>query len=232
MGDKVMDGGREGGERALPLESLGFKPVAVADGAELYPGQREDYERGVARRELIAEAHATPLPGPLLEAFAHVPEVIAGLRVRPLVHYDLVILQRLKSPLLEQLRKAVDKGGDKVGGDKVGEDKVGDKGKTEFSEEQGYEMILQFTMPAREAAALAAKGPQAFREAALERIGLKLGPVAVGLLVQAVEREFVRAFSTAIEYGPGEAGGVEGAVTFQQPPAAPRTTGSAGGCAI
>jgi len=177
---------------------------------ELYPGHAKDLADRNQRNRRRAAANSVPLPGPLLDAFAHVPQTVAGRTVRALVHFDFVILQKLASPLLAHLRG-------------------GTKQATAYTDEQGYEMVYQFTRPVREIAAEIARegrdfAPK-FKAAALETIGLSLGPVEVGLLVQAVEREFIRAFSTRLGYEarPGEPGQV-----FTTPPPAP-TTASAGG---
>lgn len=189
------------GERKLKRKA---RPV------ELYPGHAQDVAARDQRNQRRAAANAVPLPGPLLDAFAHVPQTISGRTVRPVMHYDFVILQKLDSPLLKHL-------------------KGGTKKATAYTDEQGYEMVYQFTQPIREiVAAIARDGREfagRFKAAALETIGLSLGPVEVGLLVQAVEREFLRAFSTRLGYEakPGEPGQV-----FTTPPPAP-TTASAGG---
>jgi hypothetical protein len=182
------------------------QPTPAPGGEELYPGHAADHARQERRAAAIAAANREILPGPLLDAFASVPEEIAGLRVRPLVHYDFVLLRKLESPLLRQ---------------------ADSQSKTPFGDEEGYEMVLQFTRSVKEAAALVARGREHFRQQALEQIGMRLGPVEVGLLVKAVEREFLRAFSTVIQYSPTSDGNTGGTV-FTPPPADP-TTASAGG---
>lgn len=179
-----------------------------ADTPELYPGHAAEVARNERRATAIAEAGRDPLPGPLMDAFTGVPDQVAGLQVRPLVHYDFVILRKLDSPLLRQFN---------------GTDK------TPFTDEQGYEMIYQFTRPVRAAADLAAKGREVFQRTAVDEIGMRLGPVEVALLVKAVEREFIRAFSTVIKYQAGAPGpSANGEQVFPQPPADVKT-GSAGG---
>ena len=177
---------------------------------ELYPGHAADQQRQAGRAREIARATAAVLPGPLADAFAGAPTVIAGLTVRPLVHYDFVLLRKLGSPLLKQLDAAV-----------TGE------ARTPITDEQGYEIIWQFTRPIREVIAAVALGPEKFRERAITDIGLTLGPIEVALLVKAVEAEFLRSFATKLKYGspPAES---EGTV-FTPPPAPAATTASAGG---
>jgi hypothetical protein len=177
---------------------------------ELYPGHEKDLAALRERSDAHVAAATAVLPGPLAGAFDDTgPGPIAGLRVRRLVHYDFVLLKKLDSPLLRQLSAAPG-------------------GKTEFDDESGYEMILQFTRPVLEVRALVERGRKAFRQLALEEIGLRLGPLEVAMLLKAVEAEFVRAFSTVVKYSSPESPESSGTV-FTPPPALPTTTGSAGG---
>lgn len=178
--------------------------------AELYPGAAADLARKAERDARTAAANASVLPGALAAAFASEHATIGGLTVRPVVHYDFVILRQLGSPLLTQLGGAISA-----------------EARTPFDDEQGYEMVWQFTRPIREVIAALAQGRDHVREIALETIGLTLGPVEVALLVKAVENEFLRAFATVVKYGSPPAEG-DGTV-FTAPPAAARTTASAGG---
>ncbi len=183
----------------------------------LSPENRAILERQAQTLEAEARAqvaaNAEVLPGPLREAFAGIPEEVAGLRVRRLVHWDFVILRRMESPLLDQLS--------------------GNASSTKpYTDDQGAEMVWQFTRPCEEVDALIEKlGVAGARSAAKREIGMKLGPLEVGLLVKSVEREFVRAFSTAVKYGrkPGESGGA-GETVFTGPATTPALkTDSAGG---
>ena len=186
---------------------------------ELYPGFRKEARAAAKRAQGMSEAAAEPLPGPLREAFAPEPVQAGGLRVRPLVHYDFVILRRLDSPLLKQLAAAADKARGR---------KKSANAETPWTDEDGYEMIYQFTRPAEEVAAFFARyGVQArarFREVALREIGFKLGPVEVAALIPAVVSAFMNAFSTRVKFEPKDPGGDGG---FQSPP--PGATASAGG---
>ncbi len=190
---------------------------------ELYPGYAEEQRRHLERIAAIEAAAREPLPGPLLDAYANVPFEIQGFKIRPLVHYDFVMLTKLDSPLLQQLRGAKE---------------------TTFSDEQAYEMVWQFSRPARVVAdelnayernarvanpaatdaEIATAVRAAFRQRALEQVGLSLTFVEAGLLVKAVEREIIRAFTTALKFQPKVA---EGANFTAPPPAA--ATGLAGG---
>lgn len=186
---------------------------------ELYPGHAAEAARHEARGAILSEANATPLPGPLLDAFAHVPEEIGGLKIRALVHYDFVLLKKLGSPLLDQLKR---------GAKSVQDQTAEPQQTTTFSDEQSYEMILQFSRPIEAAAALVEKGVAHFRTTAIREIGMKLGPVESALLVKAIEKEFIRAFSTVIKYVARDPGGSGEGAVFTQPPVVPKTDPAGG----
>jgi hypothetical protein len=175
---------------------------------ELYPGQSAEQARRQRRHAAIEAAKPNPLPGPLAEVFAGVPEEVAGLTVRRLVHYDFVILKQLESPFLAVLAGQVT---------------------TQYTEEQGYELVWQFTRPIREVARVVKLGREAVAAEALREIGMEVSPPDLPVLVKAVVREFIRTFITVVSYEP-QAAGAEGTV-FTPPPAG-QMTGSAGGSNI
>lgn len=198
-----------------PAENLSAIPIQHLASPELYPGYAAELAKKQRRDQAIVQANAEPFPGPLLDAFAGLPQTIGGLTVRPLVHFDFLLLRLLNSPILQHMVKEQGEG----------------PTKTEMLEEQVYDLCLLFTMPCREAAAIIQKpdGPEAFREASIDRIGLSLSPLHVTLLLKAVEREFARAFSTVVGLKPASvAAEEEGKQVFTQPPADQRT-GSVGG---
>ena len=171
-----------------------------------------------------AEAAATPLPGPLAGAFAPEIQEVAGLRVRAPRHYDFVAMQVLDSPLLKEFAAASRAARLKAMGRKVKR-----RAPTIWSDQQGYEIIYQFTRPVEELVALVSapnrsRAVAEYRERALREIGLRLGPVEVQLLVKAVTMEFDRYFSAWLKYAPKDGGG--GETVFTTPPAG---TGPAGG---
>lgn len=195
---------------------------------ELYPGHAAELSRHLARIAGIEAAAREPLPGPLNDAYANVPFEISGFKVRPLVHYDWVLLTKLDSPVLQHLRK-------------VESDTAPS---TPFSDEQAYELVWHFSRPCKTVAAeiaayerdarranpalsdgeILAGVRQRFRDRAIEEIGMVLGVVEAGLLVRAVEREIIRAFATGVKYMPRKTE----SENFTAPPVVPMT-GSAGG---
>ena len=224
--------------------------ILKGDGAALPPGQDDTFEgldprvRATLERQqarlqgdagLSAQASATPLPGPLAGAFAPDQAEIAGLRVRAPRHYDFVALQVLDSPLLKEFAAA-----SKAAKLKALGRRVRPRPPTPWTDQQGYEIIYQFTRPVEELIALvtAPNRSQAvaqYREQALRAIGLRLGPVEVQLLVAAVTREFDRYFSTWLKYTPKDTGS-GGETVFTTPPAgtapAGGSTTTAGSAAI
>lgn len=172
---------------------------------ELFPGAEAEFARRMRRESAKGQGKLNPLPGALTSAFADVPEVVGGLQVRPLVHYDFVILKRLSSPFLPAF---------------LGQEEV------QYTEEQGYEFVWQFTRPVMEVKHVVELGRQAVTNEAVKEIGMKVGPRDLTLLMKAVIREFIRAFCTAVEYQqtPTEGNGT----VFSAPPAS-QTTGSVGG---
>jgi len=210
---------------ALPdiLKGDGAAPNPAHDDsfAGLSPETRAVLERQQSQMHagaaLSAQAAARPLPGPLAAAFAGQPQEVAGLRVRQPRHYDFVALQVLDSPLLKEFEAAAKAARLKALGKKIRR-----RPATPWTDEQGYEIIYQFTRPADELVALV-QAPdrqaavKAYRDRALREIGLKLGPVEVAMLVAAVSREFETYFSTWLRYQ-SKAQGSAGETVFSTPP--------------
>lgn len=172
---------------------------------------REEWVERCRREGAKGRANAEVLPGPLAGAFpTEAGREVAGLRMRPLVHYDYVILRRLDSPLY---RKVLELGKPES-----------DRQEVAFEDEDGYEMVWQFTRPVKEVAGVLARGRQAVRQAAVEEIGQRLGALEVQELVRLAVENFVAASSTAVGYRTPSG---EGGEVFTGPPA--RGTGSAGG---
>ena len=180
---------------------------------EPYPGYDAERRQTERRDALRVAARAEPLPGPLLDAFAGVPEEIAGFRLRPVVHYDFVLLRLLDSPILKHLAGNAER----------------ESGPTPLTDDDSYVLIYQLSQPIQVWVDWWEKHPDrpraaaAFRRLARAEIGLKHGPLEVALLIRAAEREIVRAFSTVVKYAPKETSG-----DFLSPPA-PKETASAGG---
>jgi hypothetical protein len=187
---------------------------------ELYPGHAAEAAARTRHLQKAATAAVDPLPGPLLDAFTTGPQTVAGFSIRPLVHYDFVILRQLNSPLIAQLQATA-----------AAQATPGaPPPRTPFTDQDAYEVIYLLTRPCREAAAMLAQGAERYRAVSAESIGMVVGPVDMALLVRAIEREVVRAFSTALSYEPRESNPPDGTQVFPQPPAPHSpTTALAGG---
>lgn len=168
------------------------------------------------RRESAGEANCDPLPGPLALAFPARPIRVGAFSVRPVSGLDLVVLRGLDSPLIKQMAEAR----------KPKEQRKA----TEFSDEAGWEMVLQFLLTDEEAEAELAKGREHFRKRARQEIGRRMNPIIVNQIVQAIVEQFLVAFTTAVEFSKSSTGEPKNDEVFTKPPTTP-TTGSGGGSA-
>jgi hypothetical protein len=166
------------------------------------------------RRESVAEANADPLPGPLALAFPARPIRVGAFSIRPISNLDFTILRALNSPLIRQMAE--------------GAKPEDQRQKTSFTDQEGYEMCLQFLLTDEAAEAEIVKGVEHFRALAREKIGRQLNPVLTGQIIAAVAKQFEVMFQTALQFNQANAGEPVNEQVFTQPPAAPRTA-SAGG---
>jgi hypothetical protein len=211
MGPDILHGE---GETADPRQDDSFEGLSPETRAALSAQQRGLH----ANAATSAEASARPLPGPLAQAFAPRIEEVAGFKVRAPKHYDFVALQVLESPLLEEFKAASRAARLRALGKKVKR-----RPPTPWTDEQGYEIIYQFTRPAEELIGLVQAADRkaavlAYRQKALREVGLQLGPVEVALLVAAVSREFESYFATWLRYENKAAASGNGETVFTMPP--------------
>jgi hypothetical protein len=173
-----------------------------------------ELERESARRIALADVAADPLPGPLALAFPSQPIRVGAFAVRPVVGIDIPLLKQLDSPLLKQMAEA---------GKPAAE-----RQPTQFTDQDGWEMVLLFLSPPERIEAELARGREHFRKLARELVGLAMNPVLIGMLVDAVAQQFRRTFETAVEFTGKNTGTTETNAFFTRPPATPKTA-SAGG---
>jgi len=162
------------------------------------------------RRELIAVAAASPLPGPMLEAFRNQPVEVAGIKLRPLVARDIATLKELGSPFIEhllELSRPVDQ-----------------RKETPWTDEQAFESIYLFTVPSKVAVQLIRTGRAAYNAAAADLCG-DLTVAALVELTQAVTALILASFATSVNYAPVKSGNTE---TFTPPPPRPATASGGG----
>ncbi len=166
-----------------------------------------------ARVEAREAANVTPAPGPLLDAFLPEPLTVAGFTLRPAVYSDFLILRRIESPILAEMREL--------------SKEPADRQAVTYTDVDYWELLFLWTRPIAEArAALASR--EAFRERALAATADTL-PVSIitelPAMVTALSINFVRALSTQVGY---QAPAPKDGTVFTKPPEAP-TTASAGG---
>ena len=186
-------------------------PGVPSDSQALPPGVTQaQIERHSRRVSATAEASADPLPGPLADAFPTVDIIVHGIHVRPVVAADFPILRKLQSPRYRQMLEAA----------KPPELRT----PTEFTDEDGWEMIYQFTNPALAVELALAQGRAHFRRIAHEQIGMRMNPFIAAQVAEAVGEQMKRSYETALRY---KAAGEAKEVFTAPPPAS--TTASAGG---
>ena len=141
--------------------------------------------------EARKRAAATPLPGALSEAFlADAIKVTDELYVRRIVASDWGILQWLDSPIHklileiqkdEKIREAVN-----------------------YTDEEEWEMVWQFTHEPKEIRALKVKGREVFKETCANEIGDKYALNVTKMAVEAISEQIIKSFETKIDYGTAE----------------------------
>lgn len=173
----------------------------------------------------VRRANAEAFPGPLAQAFAEDPPNLHGFKLRPVVAADFILLRKLGSPLYKQTQALTEHAG-KIKSGLLPEGTP--MPKTDFEDEEAFEMIYQFTIPIHQARSELNKGRDYFRECALRAVADKLNPMHVPDLVTGIVNNFLATFATVIEHAPpAKEGGTE-IVNFPAPPAA-KATASAGG---
>lgn len=163
-------------------------------------------------RAALDRVSGDPLPGPLAQAFCDADIVAGGIPIRKVVPSDWIILRGLNSPiirLIEELRQ-----------------NPNEDPKLTVSDEEHFEIIYQFTRPAKEGRQLLKQGKEVFRDKAVEWVDAQmLNPVQIQQAVAAVMEQIRRSWETALKYTQ-EQGKGEGTVDFKQ---ATLQTASAGG---
>lgn len=132
-------------------------------------------------------AAATPLPGPLSDAFlTDAIDCGNGLVVRRIVASDWIILQWLDSPLYKMALEA--------------QKDESIKEEVDYQESEGYEMIWQFTHTPKQCRELKAKGREAFTETAYSEIGDAHKPQDLAKAIQAIGKQIAASFETKVSF--------------------------------
>ena len=171
--------------------------------------------RQAEREAELRRANAEPFPGSLAEAFDPVAKRVGNFTVRPVVPFDHQILRALKSPLYLQMLE-------------LGKPE-GERAETAFSDDDEWDMLYQFTRPARDLVSVIAKGPEFFRATARETMGFDSDITLLGkeILLRMIVLEVGSSYQTIVGTAkrPGDSGAT---VNFHRPPT-DSTTASAGG---
>lgn len=199
---------------------------------ELYPGHAAEHAAQIARVDAMADAAATPLPGPARDAFAPVARVVCGIEMQPVVASHVLFLQQTQNPLLlvaKTLMKYADHPADERAAALAALDNPlpGETPEQAAARvlEATFEAVFIFAQPPSRVRGLLRKGMEHFREAALAETldRLPIHELDIEAVQCAVSEHFATAFSTVVQYR-GKSGEER---SFQSPP--PAKTGSAGG---
>jgi hypothetical protein len=133
-----------------------------------------------------SRAEQDPLPGPALNAFTKGQIKAAGHFVRKFVAYDHVILKQLDSPLRRMMLELA----------KPPELQE----KMENSDQENWDLCLQFTIPVNEAEELIEQGVDVFKKAAKERVGKAWDESEVSFVILAVFQQLKNSVEAANKY--------------------------------
>jgi len=218
-----QDGGTSASQRAT-----------ADDPNELpYPGYAREKAALDAKVASANRGAAAPLPGPLREAFAGEPARVCGFTLEPVCGWQLAILTRIESPMLDILRIMGEYSGElkdvKEADDfKKLEKKIHARIQKEikYGPDAVIETVFAFITPAERCQELLDEDRKAYTKAARQALG-KLHPAKIAELERACGSHYTSSFATALRVAavPPENSG--GEINFPQPPA--KGTASAGG---
>ena len=143
------------------------------------------------REEANRRAAATPLPGPLADAFlTDAIQVSENLFVRRVVASDWSILQWLDSPIYKMILE--------IQKDESLREVIS------YADDEEWEMVWQFTHTPKEVRALKAKGRTVFKETCADEIGDKYSLAITKKAVEAISKQILASFDTKIGFGDSE----------------------------
>lgn len=137
--------------------------------------------------DALARASADPAPGPIMEAFSDGITRICGLSVRRVVASDWMMLKALNSPIYRQLLEL--------------QKPLEIREEVPFSDEEGWEMICQFTHTPAQNRAQLAKGRDNYREWAIQETADTLKMEDAASVIAAVQSQITASHSTAQRHG-------------------------------
>lgn len=187
----------------------------------------EELHRHADRQARLTRAAGVPLPGPLLAAFASDPPQLHGFTFQPFRVGTVALLERIGSPFVP-IMKLLAANGTPVEGESL--EARSRRLATLIDEqvkptnEQMIEALFLFTTPPAQVRALLDRGRLHFTNAAQAKVGDVVTPQQFDELQAMAVANFIRAYSTMVEYEPEKSG----SPVFPSPPAEPKTA-SAGG---
>ncbi len=147
----------------------------------------EKFEEALIKGEASKRAAKDPLPGPVFDAVLGQPiEVktsVDTVDVRPVVAYDFTLFKQLNGPVYRNM----------IEGAKDAKD-------LEWTDEEGYELVYQFTNPCKEIRAALKKGREYFTELALTEIGDKYTIQDITTIIMAIVKQIEVGFSTRVDH--------------------------------
>ena len=160
-------------------------------GNEIEPEIQEKIVAQNLREEANRRAAATPLPGPLADAFLKdAIQVDENVFVRRIVASDWSLLQWMDSPLYRmflELQK-----------DEPLREEI------KYTDEEEWEMCWQFTHSPKECRVLREKGREVFRATCTEQIGDNVLMGVQKAIVAAISKQVVACFGTKVGFGDGD----------------------------
>lgn len=165
-----------------------------------------DLAAAARRRDLAAQAAATPFPGPLLAAFSPPSRSICGLKLLPVVASHLLFLQQIESPLLAVANITARFQDDPAARDHAIAELVAPRPSESDAQaaarlaQQTFESLFIFITPPDQVRDLLRKGRSIFTEAALTATADRLPVTALPDVQRIIAEHLGAAFATAVEY--------------------------------
>jgi len=179
-----------------------FHSPEVDDRQERFPGYAEELSRHRERERALKMAWATPLPGPLREAFCDPHAEVSCGRLRAVTLGDLVLLGRLKSPLVGALIAKM-----------AGEEYVEQPKAIALDDFEVAEALLLWSRPHIEVRRLLDGSSRAFRKQAVSvfsRVREGERPV----LAEQIVLHLFRAFRTSVALRASQGSGAETVIQY------------------
>jgi len=149
--------------------------------------QRSVADLHILENEAAKRANASPLPGPVGDAFGkYGPITIGEIIVRPIVASDWKIFTAVDSPIIKMLMEFRQNPAAPM--------------QVEITDDEECMLCYQFTRPVKEARETLAKGLDHYKQVACEEMGDKVDAPVLKLIQSAVMEQIKRSWVTAISF--------------------------------